>query len=181
MAEKQFELKWDKYALGYYSFLFPILILLVLGIKYLIPEGHKSGFVIFIVMIFGNYYYLVVGILGSLFFFKKYFDKRPPLVLNDEGITSRVSGYDEMFITWTEIEDIEWMDWSETFFSTGGIQLLLADHRTFNNKLTGLTGFVRRLFRLRRVNIDSSMVLCDYEDLKTLLRVKLLQYKNEAT
>lgn len=156
MAARTFELQWDKYALGFRFFL--SLGFFVFGILILFPSIYSDNTDRSTYDIILGSLYVLPSLLSFPLFISRLSDKYPPLALSEEGITYHVTSYKELFISWHNIEDIEWASWENNFFSKGTIDLLLVDPRAFNEKQSGVVRFFRRLFRSSKVTIQFGYV-----------------------
>jgi len=174
MSAKPFEIYWDKYRIAI-SCISLALYIIILFTPYF--NGRNPSTFSLIIKWF-VLLYCFMALIPLLF--HAFSIKYPPLSFNEEGITSRTSAYKKIFIPWRDVQDIEWSDRYTSFLSKGSLSLILNAPHEFNEKQSGVIGFFRRLFKSRRVSIRLDFLLCDYDDLKTLLQVKLDQHKNKV-
>lgn len=135
--------------------------------------------------IFGNPDFLfIIGVISILFFgfvavfiFKKLFDKKAGLIINQKGIVDNSSGLSIGLILWSDIQGIETIKVNNQKF----IMLILKNPQNYLDKVTN---------KLKRkgmevnckwygspISISANTLQINHKDLYTLLSEKMKQYK----
>ncbi|MFC4263712.1 STM3941 family protein [Ferruginibacter yonginensis] len=70
------------------------------------PQTNNSVFNNLIIKTIASYGSTIMGLLGIYFFTKKLFDKKPGLILSEEGIYDNTSAFNFGLIPWTDISEI---------------------------------------------------------------------------
>lgn len=174
MPQKPFEIYWDKYKIVSFLIVPAVFLTVVIMICYYKVMDENTTY-ISSAYILGTAAGIFYG--GMLFSsIKKLFDSKPALILTDEGIISRASYYQEVFVKWNEIKSVQGIGyWSNT-----RIILELYDLLPFvERQPSGLFRFLlkRKWLPAPPVFINHRILLCDYDDLKKLLEVKLEQHR----
>lgn len=70
------------------------------------PQTSNSLFNNPILKAIASYGSVIMGLLGLYFFTKKMFDKKPGLILNEQGIFDNTSAFKFGFIPWSDISEV---------------------------------------------------------------------------
>ena len=121
----------------------------------------------------------VVSVIGIVFFglcgiyaFTKFFDKKPGLVINDEGIIDNSSAVCAGLIKWENITNV-------SITEIYGQKILTIDVNNADEILSKQQGFKKLLMNLNKnyfnspIQISSNALKCNFQDLYNIIKEKL--------
>jgi hypothetical protein len=159
---------------------FGSLIFVGLGIWFLVNPPKSNHW------LFGNpTVILIAGIASVIFFglmavtiFRKFSDKKPGLIINNEGITDNSSGVSAGLIPWTDIEEITISQVMDQKF----LMFIVRNPEFYLEKVTN--PLKRNAMKMNYktygspISISANALQTNFDDLHKLLEDKLKEYKS---
>ena len=122
---------------------------------------------------------VMLGGLGVIYFLKKLIDKRPGLVIDDNGVIDNASAVAAGFIPWNDIHHIE-------IAKVMRHEFLMFIVKNPNDYLARQTNMLKRKSMEMNfkhygspITISSHGLKCDLAELKAILENKLVAYRNK--
>lgn len=159
---------------------FGSLIFVGLGIWFLV-NPPKSNHWLFgnptVILIAGIAYVIFFGLM-AVTIFRKFSDKKPGLIINNEGITDNSSGVSAGLIPWTDIEEITISQVMDQKF----LMFIVRNPEFYLEKVTN--PLKRNAMKMNYktygspISISANALQTNFDDLHKLLEDKLKEYKS---
>ena len=127
---------------------------------------------------------LIIGFVSVLFFgsvaitiFRKFFDKKPGLIISRKGVTDNSSGVSVGLIPWTDIQEIKVTEVKNQKF----LMFIIENPQEYLNKVTN--PLKRNTMKMNYktfgspISISAKALQTDFDKLEKLLRDKMNEYK----
>jgi hypothetical protein len=126
---------------------------------------------------------MLMGLLGTYFFTKKLFDKRPGIVIDEQGITDNVGALSVGLIQWNDISIIiERIIQVSHFSKQSFVVIILKNPESYISKQTNAIKRKIITSNLKSyglpINITSNGLTIKHNDLLLLLKKNLKKYKH---